>query len=90
MVLASSHSLHDSFLFCWEYFGGGEVVVNFVGEHEGNDFVICGEAGDGTVVFGVICWSTFMDKGGCSCGEPFWGSFGGFDYFVGGFCDCGV
>ena len=60
MVLASSRSLHDSFLFWWEYFGGGEVVVDFVGEHEGDGFIVCGKAGDGAVAFGVVGWSVFV------------------------------
>ena len=66
------------------------MVVNFVGEYQGDSLVICEEAGDGTVVFGVIGWSAFMDKGGCSYGEPFWGCFRVVDYFIGGFCECGM
>ena len=68
MVLASSCSLHNSFLFCWEYFGGGEVVVDFFGEHEGDEFIVCGKAGDGAVVFGVVGWSVLVYQSGRSGG----------------------
>ena len=63
MVLASSCASHYSFLFWWEYFGGGEVVVDFVGEHESDDFVVCG-----AIIFGIVGQSVFVDEGGCACG----------------------